>query len=129
MKISRGISLLSRTGDYVSQNAGLRVFLFLFLIIVMACYAIRPAGAQEKLSPYGNYRNGTDSSRYGEKRPVTTAEEARKRLGEYFSKKNVTIGEIEEKELFFEAVILDADKKPVDRVIIDKRTGRIRSTY
>lgn len=120
--------LLSRIVYYLRHAPGYGTLAFLFFIAGLICQ-VQPSDAQEKLSPYGDYRNGPDSSRYGEKRPVTTVEEARKRLGEYFSKKNVTIGEIKEKELFFEAVILDPEKKPVDRVIIDKRTGRIRSTY
>jgi hypothetical protein len=79
--------------------------------------------------PYGDYKKGTTDSSYGEKRPVTTVEEAKKVLTEYFAKKDVRIGEIKEKELFFEAEIRDKGNNLVDKVIIDKRTGRIRSTY
>ena len=59
----------------------------------------------------------------------TTIEEAKKVLTGYFSKKNVKIGEIKEQELFFEAEIRDGKNNLIDKVIVDKRTGRIRSTY
>lgn len=71
----------------------------------------------------------TDKSGYGEKRPVSSIQEAREALAEHFAGKGLTVGEITEKEFFFEAEILGKDRKPVDRVIIDKRTGRIRSIY
>ena len=83
----------------------------------------------EDASPYGGYKKGTADTGYGEKRPVTNIEEARKVLTEYFAKKDVKIGEIREKELFFEAEIRDKGNNLVDKVIVDKRTGRIRSTY
>jgi hypothetical protein len=75
--------------------------------------------------PYGGSQGGT----YGEKQQVTTKEEAKKLLMDYFSKKDVTIGEIREKQYYFEADILDGKGKVIDKVIVDKRTGRIRSIY
>jgi uncharacterized membrane protein YkoI len=76
-------------------------------------------------SPYG----GAQSGSYGEKRQVTSKDEARKILKAYFAKQEVTIGEIVEKDLYYEAEILDKDNKVVDKVIINKRTGRIRSIF
>lgn len=75
--------------------------------------------------PYGGSQGGT----YGEKQQVTTKEEAKKLLKDYFSKKNVTIGEIRERQYYFEADIVDSKGKVFDKVIVDKRTGRIRSIY
>jgi hypothetical protein len=83
----------------------------------------------EDASPYGDYKKGTADRGYGEKRPVTTVEEARKVLKEYFEKKDVRIGEIKEQKLFFEAEIRDKNNNLIDKIIVDKRTGRIRSTY
>ncbi len=76
-------------------------------------------------SPYGGSRGGA----YGEKREVRTVEDAQKLLREYFSKRDVKIGEIREKEYHFEADIRDKNNNLIDKVIIDKRTGRIRSIY
>ena len=81
-------------------------------------------GADER-SPYGGSREGG----YGEKKEVLTQGDAEKILRQYFAKKNVTIGEIREKELYFEAEVRDKDNKVIDKVIVDKRTGRIRSIY
>src|SRR3990172_13060400 len=74
----------------------------------------------EDASPYDVYKKYAADTGYGEKRPVTTIEEARKVLSEYFAKKDVKISEIREQELFFEAEIRDNNNNLVDKVIIDK---------
>lgn len=66
---------------------------------------------------------------YGAKKPVTTKKEARAALEEHYKGKDVKVGEIEEKELYFEAEIFDSKGEVTDKVIIDKRTGRVRSIY
>jgi len=99
------------------------------LFMTMLYFCSLPFAGAEDASPYGGYKKGTAETGYGEKRPVTTIEEARKALTEYFAKKDVKIGEIGEQELFFEAEIRDKANNLVDKVIVDKRTGRIRSTY
>ena len=66
---------------------------------------------------------------YGEKQKITTAGEARKALKKYFADKDVIIGEVVEKEFYFEADVMDERKTVVDKVIVDKRTGRVRSIY
>ena len=50
-------------------------------------------------------------------------------MSEYFSKRNVRVGKITERQLYFEAEITGKNNEVVDVVIIDKRTGRIRSIY
>lgn len=85
--------------------------------------------ARDRSSPYGTYKRGTADSGYGEKRPVSSASEARRVLEGYFSGKGVKVGKVREKDLFFEADIIDRNGEVVDRVIVDKRTGRIRSIY
>ncbi|MGW8272550.1 MAG: hypothetical protein ACWGN7_04080 [Thermodesulfovibrionales bacterium] len=81
--------------------------------------------ARDDQSPYGGSGGGT----YGEKRAVATKEEAEKVLKGYFGKKQVRIGKITEKELYFEAEILDSGNTLIDKVIVNKRTGRIRSIF
>ena len=80
-------------------------------------------------TPYGDYCPGYNKKWYGAKITVKTAEEAKKILQEYFSKDDVKIGQITERRWFFRAEILDKKDALVDVVIIDKRTGRIRSIY
>ncbi len=77
--------------------------------------------------PYGDYCDGPRWGRYGAKDPVRTAEEARKRLERFFADGDVTIGKITNHDTYYQAEIHDGDGELVDRVIIDKRTGRIRS--
>jgi hypothetical protein len=50
-------------------------------------------------------------------------------LNTYFKKRDIKTGNIKEKEFYFEAEILDKKGDLIDKVIIDKRTGRIRSIY
>ena len=73
--------------------------------------------------------SAADQKSYGEKEAVSTAEEALKTLKKHFAKKDIVIGEIIEKELYFEAEIRDRNNTVIDKVIVDKRTGRIRSIY
>jgi hypothetical protein len=49
----------------------------------------------------------------------------------YFSSQGVEIrlGKMEERGWYFEAEILDPDGTMIDKVIVDKRAGRIRSIY
>jgi hypothetical protein len=79
--------------------------------------------------PYGGYCRGPRWGWYGANRPVGTVEEARQNLEKYFEGRDVTIGTIIERRGFFEAEIKDKKGGATDRVIIHKRTGRIRSVY
>jgi len=78
---------------------------------------------------YGSYPYGESGRRYGERMAVSHSQEARRLLKDFFSRRDVRIGDIRERALFFEADIRDRRGTLVDKVIIDKRTGRIRSMY
>jgi hypothetical protein len=64
---------------------------------------------------------------YGASHPVTTAIEARGLLQSYFAAQAYTVSEVSEKKWGFRAEIRDKNGKMIDRVMIDKRSGRIRS--
>jgi len=66
---------------------------------------------------------------YGARRPVTSIDDAREQLAKYFSGQRVVVAEVTEKPWRFEADVLDSCGKVVDRVMIDKRSGRVRSIY
>lgn len=66
---------------------------------------------------------------YGARHAVTDLSEARGLLLNYFSGRGYTVSGITEKRWGFRAEILDKDGKVIDRVLIDKRSGRIRSLY
>ena len=78
---------------------------------------------------YGTYYTSPQEGQYGERKAVRTERDARKVLLKHFSSGRETIGKIRERDLFFEVEIKGRDNKTVDIIIIDKRTGRIRSTY
>jgi hypothetical protein len=83
-------------------------------------------------APYGHFCPGPGWGPYGARKPVRTMEEAKEILAKYFSasgKSEVKIGTIEQKRWYFEAEILDLQGNLVDRAIVDRRTGRIRSIY
>lgn len=75
--------------------------------------------------PYGSALPG--DRRYGAKDPVKTPEEARKRLEAFYDSDDLVVGKVSERPLYFEASIKHKDGRLVDRVIVDKRSGRIRS--
>ena len=79
--------------------------------------------------PHGNYSPGPERGWYGARKKVRTLEDARRILLEYFSSGDIVIGVIREREWFFEAEVRDRNNSLVDIVIVDKRTGRIRSIY
>lgn len=85
----------------------------------------------ERCQPtYGKYCCDSKWGWYGAKRIVKTSSDAREILLRYFaSDKDIKIGTIKERASFYEAEITDEKGVVVDFVIIDKRTGRIRSVY
>ena len=76
-------------------------------------------------SPYGSTNEGL----YGQRRVVVSKEDARRILKQYFFRRNVKVGAIWERKFYFEAEIRDRNGNLLDIVLIDKRTGRIRSIY
>ena len=118
----------SQEGEENIMRKQILLGLVMFAVLLQFFTTVSGAyGADEKGEkyPYGGSREGA----YGEKKEVLTPGDAEKILRQYFSKKNVTIGEIREKDLYFEAEVRDKDNKVIDKVIVDKRTGRIRSIY
>lgn len=77
--------------------------------------------------PYGDYCDGPRGGRYGANDPVRNSVDARKRLERFFAEDSVTVGGISNHDTYYEAEIRDGNGDVADRVIIDKRTGRIRS--
>ena len=80
--------------------------------------------------PHGNYCEGSERGWYGERKSVRTQAEAKRVLMNYFSSyEGIKVFNIKERKWFFEAEIRDKKNKLIDVVIVDKRTGRIRSIY
>jgi hypothetical protein len=81
--------------------------------------------------PYGHFWAGRGRGPYGKRIPVATSDEAKQVIESYFAGlgENVKTGKIEEGRRFFEVEILNQDGALIDKTIVDKRTGRIRSIY
>ena len=93
----------------------------------MDCSAGRMKGScsREMMGRCGKLRGDW----YGAGRPVASAEEARKLLVDYFAGQGYGVSEPTEGKWGFLADITGKDGKVIDRVMIDKRFGRIRSIY
>ncbi len=77
--------------------------------------------------PFGDYCPRRHADHYGARQPLKTPEEARERLRFFF---NIPLAQItlrKEVRMGYIADITNADGSLFDRVIIDKRSGRIRS--
>ncbi len=79
----------------------------------------------QPFSPYGGLQRGV----YGERRAVQSRRDAQRMLNDYYMRRNVRIGPVRENRFYYEADIMDSNNRFMDRVIIDKRSGRIRSIY
>ena len=109
------------------------VIIFLFLVFSLPSYSFaQPMGrGMYQGAPYGHYCPGMKWGPYGVRNPVTTAEQAKQVIDLYLAGtgQELTVGNIIEKNWYFEAEILGPNKTVVDKVIVDKRSGRIRSIY
>lgn len=85
-------------------------------------------GEKETCSPEMRGRCGKRRGDwYGARQPVTTATEAQTLLQNYYAGQGYTVSAVSEKKWGFKADILDRNGVVADRVMIDKRSGRIRS--
>jgi hypothetical protein len=110
------------------------LIVFLAVPAVSEAQGMGPQGMGGRMhggGPYGNYCPGMQWGPYGVRKPVKTAGEAKQAIETYLSgnEDGLHVGKIEEKSLYFGAEILDRNNKIIDRLIVDKRTGRMRSIY
>src|SRR5512143_2272825 len=89
----------------------------------------QPDGCWREQRPYGGYGRGPRWGWYGARIQVKTADDARTLLKRYFEGQDVAVGKITERRWHFVSDIKDSKDNLVDRVLLDKRTGRIRSIY
>lgn len=78
-------------------------------------------------STYNGYCNTQRWGWYGARMGVASVEEARRDLTDYYADSDARVGKVIEKPDYFEAEVLDKDNIMINRVIIHKRSGRIRS--
>lgn len=113
-----------------------KIILYIILLVAFSLlsefsYAQPTNPRLERCPPtYGKYCCDPKWGWYGAKRIVKTPADAREIISRFFSsEKDIRIGVIKERNTYFEAEITDETGEVIDLVIIDKRTGRIRSIY
>ena len=78
-------------------------------------------------APFGAYCPKGHVGQYGARQPVLNIDDARDRLRLYFNIDASRIRRLEERRHVFLAEITSHEGRPMELVIIDRRTGRIRS--
>lgn len=66
---------------------------------------------------------------YGERQPVRDAEEAKQFIKQQYEGRNLTVSPLIERRWGYEAEIRDHNGTLIDRIMLNKRSGRIRSLY
>jgi hypothetical protein len=66
---------------------------------------------------------------YGARQPVNTLHDAQGLLQSYFAGQEYSVSGVTENRWGFKAEIVDKNGNVIDKVMIDKRSGRIRSIY
>lgn len=109
----------------------LLILLITFSLISDRSHAQPTNPRLEKCQPtYGKYCCDSKWGWYGAKKVVRTTSDAKDILLRFFAPySDIKVGMIKERGSFFEAEITDETGEMIDLVIIDKRTGRIRSIY
>lgn len=105
------------------------MFKILVLLAMLASFFLvtRSAGAFDKIiTPYGDYCKECTS--YGVCRDVMPVKESVNAISRYYRKKGYTVGNVYHKGRFIEADIYKNGRQ-VDKVLFDRKTGRLRSIY
>ena len=107
------------------------VICFITVFAAYAAYAEQGKLDEGNKCPfiYGHYRQGEGWGWYGAKRTVKTPVEAKEIIERIVQTKDVRVLRITNKTYFFVGELIDKNGNIVDRLLIDKRTGRIRSMY
>jgi len=116
----------------MKQRISLILTLVIFLSAAGSAYAhvIVMQGVVECQPVYGNYWRSNKWGWYGARKEVRTPVEAKDILDRFLiHHRGIRIGMIRETKHFFEADILDTRGMRVDILLIDKRTGRMRTIY
>ncbi|QOX79932.1 hypothetical protein FY034_13640 [Trichlorobacter lovleyi] len=123
----------------------MKYFLSTYLLLALLVLTVLPSAAEEVEPgqgpgwrgrhkagemgphPFGDYCPRRHADHYGARQPLQTPDEAKERLRIFFNVPAAQISLHREVRMGYIADITNADGSLLDRVIIDKRTGRIRS--
>lgn len=98
------------------------LIVFLSLVFLVA----RDIFAQEDHIPYGDYHERCGA--YGVCKDDMSQRDAETAIKRYFSSKGLKVGRLQHRGRFVEAEIY-RNGRLSDRIIFDRRTGRMRSIY
>lgn len=101
-------------------------------MIIDPLHAEQPGDEQLQRQPvYGQYWQSERWGWYGAKKIVRTPDDAQHILEQFFVHHNrdVRVVRISEKAHFFVAEVINSRGVLVDLILIDKRSGRMRSMY
>jgi hypothetical protein len=97
-----------------------------FIVVILTLFSASYAWAGENITPYGDFC--TQCTTYGAGKDMMAPDEAVKALEKYYGKKGCQLGAVSYKGRFVEVEILK-DGRNIDKVLFDRKTGRIRSIY
>jgi hypothetical protein len=104
------------------------MFRFLLLVVVLMSLSatfVAFAG-EDAVTPYGDYCK--DCTDYGVCKDLMAPHDAVKSIHRYYREKGYRMGAVYHKGRFIEADIYKKDRQ-VDKVLFDRKTGRLRSIY
>ncbi|MFN3479081.1 MAG: hypothetical protein ACK415_01740 [Thermodesulfovibrionales bacterium] len=120
----RNISIILRAfSGLIAQKGDFKLLSLLTLLFVFFSFSIF---AQEHRTPYGDYQEWCGA--YGVCKNDMSAEDAETAITRYFSSKGLRVGRIQHRGRFVEAEIY-RNGRLTDRIIFDRKTGRMRSAY
>jgi len=97
----------------------------LVLSMLVSVYALAFA-AEDSVTPYGDYC--AVCADYGVCRDVLSVSEAVSALRKYYGDRGYKVGTVHHKGRFIEADIFKEGSQ-VDKVLLDRKSGRLRSIY
>ncbi len=107
------------------------IFLASQFMIIDPLRAEQPNDQHLSQPVYGQYWQSETWGWYGAKRVVKTPDDAQHILSQYLvhHRRDVKVVRISEKAHFFVAEVINSKGVLVDLILIDRRTGRMRSMY
>lgn len=115
------------SGEYCRSVMKISFVSAIIFLSAVTLILFSPVYAEEKgTTPYGDYCRAC--SQYGACKEALPPGDAVKAIDSYYRERGYSVGSVQHKGRFMEAEIYK-DNKQVDKVLLDRKTGRLRSTY
>ena len=100
--------------------------LLITIVVVLVAGVVAAREDESGVTPYGDYC--VACAVYGVCKTAVPMDDAVRAIDRYYRDRGYRVGEIQQRGRFIEAVIYK-EERAVDRVIFDRKTGRLRSIY